>query len=98
MANTEATNQYAAFQGDKGNRGARGSEGGTRVQVTPERKRKKSNNEARAKSPHKENPAARVPLIKVKRPTSKIIAIAKQWEDMNAGKWDLEEEDVKDLT
>ena len=27
-----------------------------------------------------------------------MIAIAKKWEDMDAGKWNLEEEDVKDLT
>ena len=66
--------------------------------LPPERERKKGNNEARAKPPHKENPAATVLLIKVKQSTPKVIAIAKKWEYMDAGKWDLEEEDVKDLT
>ena len=27
-----------------------------------------------------------------------MIAIAKKWEEMDASKWDQEEEDVKDLT
>ena len=46
----------------------------------------------------KETPAVRVPLIKIKQPSQQMIAIAKKWEELDAGKWDQEEEDVKALT
>ena len=65
----ETMNQYVAFHGSKGNRGARGYEEGRRAHVTPERSKGVGANAAKGKKPYKGTTATKAQLIQVKQPT-----------------------------
>ena len=79
-AKEETTNQYAAFHGSKGDRGARGHEGDKRAQVTPERPRRGHTKAVHGKQPHKATKVAKAKLIQVKPSAAQMIALAKTLE------------------
>ena len=81
----ETTNQYPAFHGIRGNRGAGSYEEGKREQVTPERPRGVGANAAQGKKPYNMTTAANAQIIQVKQPTLQMIILAKKLEEMNPG-------------